>query len=66
MKLGNQWIQMTLIALVTYIIVTNGSKFAQAAIGGGTAYATAISPFITGQGPGANAATGGNRTRRTA
>lgn len=66
MKLGSQWIQMTLIALVVYIIVTNGRGFAQASQGAGTAYATAISPFITGRGPGDRPATSGNASRRRA
>ena len=70
MKPVTMWIQMTLVALVVYIVVTNGRGTAQAAQGLGVGYATAISPFITGNAPGAVAtnaaagATGGNRTRR--
>lgn len=60
MKLASQWVQMTLVALVVYLIVTNAEGAAKVIGAGGNSYATAVRSFTR---PASNVAVG-NAARR--
>ncbi len=60
MKLASQWVQMTLIALVVYLVVVH-AKGAAAVIGAsGNAYATSVRAFTQ---PGSSQQVGNNLRR---
>lgn len=56
MKLASQWVQMTLIALVVYLVVTNARGAAQVLNASGNAYATSVKAFTNPYGRVGNAA----------